>query len=549
MGKGRIFHHIATSPEFKSDLANHSPKYCRDKYQLTNRDYTSAVKHLGISPAVIKLHAYTNGVDNQLIPEDLPVPPGYWEGRTVQQRSTAGYVWYHNGYQKTLVSPEDTPPAGWEIGTGGHSTAGQVLYNDGERDFYLTKDAPISADLRRGRYDTSAYKEAMKRRKKYPYNNGESEIHLLQDESVPAGYVPGCLAKLSAAEKIEQRDRYYDSLGYIAVKNLTKKQLTAYQYFRDKTDLITDVIAKADVYTYINKNYISLLDEYAQTNHSKGTSAAEQHLFDFVKSIYPGEIITNCKSVLKDETKHYYEMDIYIPDKHIGIEYNGTYWHCSLNHNKNYHFNKSRIAEKAGIRLIHIYEHEWKDPVKNAVLKSLLRIALGVVQTRIYARNCEIREISNTEAKPFNEVNHLQGHRNAQVTYGLFYENRLVQLMSFSKTKYNRNLKNENDWEIIRGCPGSNNVVVGGVSKLFKHFIRTHHPDSVFSYCDFNKFDGRGYEAIGMKCIGYTGPNKWWVLPGYRVVERNPRRHQEYKKEAVAELYGAGSKKYVYSVS
>ena len=64
--------------------------------------------------------------------------------------------------------------------------------------------------------------------------------------------------------------------------------------------------------------------------------------------------------------------------------------------------------------------------------------------------------------------------------------------MSFSKTKYNRNL-GENEWEIIRGCPGSNNIVVGGVSKLFKHFIEDYKPNKVFSYCDFNKFDGKSY--------------------------------------------------------
>ena len=112
-----------------------------------------------------------------------------------------------------------------------------------------------------------------------------------------------------------------------------------------------------------------------------------------------------------------------------------------------------------------------------------------------------------------NEKVHLQGHRNAQITYGLFYKNELVQLMSFSKTKYNRNLKEDNSWEIIRGCPGSNNIVVGGVSKLFNHFIKEHNPTRVFSYCDFNKFDGKSYNAIGMKFIGYTGNSLDLVIP------------------------------------
>lgn len=137
----------------------------------------------------------------------------------------------------------------------------------------------------------------------------------------------------------------------------------------------------------------------------------------------------------------------------------------------------------------------------------MLRITLNNTQTKIYARDCLVKIISNKEAKPFNNENHLQNHRDAQVTYGLFYRDELVQLMSFNKAKYNKNLDSDNSWEIIRGCPGSNDIVVGGVGKLFKYFIKDYKPDKVFSYCDFNKFDGRGYLALGMKFIGYTGPD------------------------------------------
>lgn len=175
----------------------------------------------------------------------------------------------------------------------------------------------------------------------------------------------------------------------------------------------------------------------------------------------------------------------------------------------------------------------------------LLNIALGRVEHKIYARQCMIKKITNKEAKALNEAVHLQGHRNAQVTYGLFYKDELVQLMSFSRTKYNRNLKDENSWEIIRGCPGSNNIVIGGVSKLFKHFIDDYKPSFVFSYCDFNKFDGKSYEALGMKFIGYTGPDMKWVLKSGQVVNRKPSKHADLKAKAIAQIFGSGSKKYL----
>lgn len=151
----------------------------------------------------------------------------------------------------------------------------------------------------------------------------------------------------------------------------------------------------------------------------------------------------------------------------------------------------------------------------------------------------------NREAKSFNEATHLQGHRNAQVTYGLFYKDELVQLMSFSRTKYNKNLKDENSWEIIRGCPGSNNIVIGGVSKLFSHFVKDYNPSIVFSYCDFNKFNGRSYEELGMKFIGYTGYDLKYIING-KVYNRQHGNYKNIKDTIDARIYGAGSKKYLW---
>lgn len=240
------------------------------------------------------------------------------------------------------------------------------------------------------------------------------------------------------------------------------------------------------------------------------------------------------------------ELDFYFPEYKIAIEINGNYWHSSERLPKNYHLQKSKLCASKGIRLIYIWEYEWNDPLKKEKIISLLKIAFNKVSSRIYARNCEIKQITNKEAKPFNEKNHLQGHRNAQVTYGLFYKGELVQLMSFSKSRWNKNLKDENSWEIIRGCPGSNNIVVGGVSKLFKHFINDYHPSKIFSYCDFNKFDGKGYETIGMKFVGYTGPDMKWLLKNGNVVNRQPKKHKELKENSSFCLWGAGSKKYIW---
>ena len=272
----------------------------------------------------------------------------------------------------------------------------------------------------------------------------------------------------------------------------------------------------------------------------------EDDISNFIHDLCPStDILRNTKSVLSSGK----ELDIYLPEYKLAIEFNGTYWHSSLNiEDKNYHLNKSKECESRGIHLVHICEYEWEDEHKRELIKTMLKLFLGKVESKVYARKCEVKQLTNKEAKHFNELNHLQGHRNAQVTYGLFYKGDLIQLMSFSRTKYNRNLKDENSWEIIRGCPGSLNLVVGGVSKLLNHFIKDYKPSIIFSYCDFNKFNGVSYEKVGMKFIGYTGADRHYIINEV-VVNRSPRNYKENNKKKEALLWGAGSKKYEMIIS
>lgn len=280
----------------------------------------------------------------------------------------------------------------------------------------------------------------------------------------------------------------------------------------------------------------AILSWIKRFNLSSFINFSKSYLEKSIGSFLPG-FKTSRKALVLD--KQYREIDLYSEQLKVGVEVNGNYWHSDMNVSKYYHYEKSRLAEKLGIRLVHIYEYEWNDDRVRPILLSIFSIIRGTVENKIYARQCEIKEISNKEAEAFSNKNHLQGHRPALITLGLFYQNRLVQLMSFSHhSKY--------QWEIIRGCPGSNNLVVGGVSKLFSHFVKTYNPDTVFSYCDFNKFDGKGYEAIGMKFIGYTGPDKTWLIDG-KAIKRNPHRYRDLKDASEAIIWGSGSKKYLWT--
>lgn len=367
--------------------------------------------------------------------------------------------------------------------------------------------------------------------------------------------------------KAYQETRYEDlynkyNLSYTTIRKLKdyfgidNKTVEAQQFLAtiDTTAFCTDItdphMSKTNIMQKYNIPTSCCFDSLCQLLSIKNRilgSSFELDVYNYLTTVTDLTLLQHVRNAPGLENK---ELDIYVPDLHLGIELNGTYWHSTLQkQDRQYHYKKSLAAERAGIHLIHIWEYEWNDPIKQNIVKTFLQLIFHKIPTRIYARHCIVKQISNKVAESFNAINHLQGHRNAQVTYGLFYKDELVQLMSFSRTRYNKNLTTENSWEIIRGCPGSNNLVVGGVSKLFAAFVRDYGPDKVFSYCDFNKFDGKSYLALGMKFIGYTGPDLKYVMKDHTVVNRNPRKYKQNMSTAVALIYGAGSKKYLWSKS
>ena len=107
--------------------------------------------------------------------------------------------------------------------------------------------------------------------------------------------------------------------------------------------------------------------------------------------------------------------------------------------------------------------------------KSVIRNKLGIVGTKVFARKCTVKEIPTEEARTFIDTYHLYGYKKAKVKLGLYIDNELIQVMTFSTGNHSRK---QNGWEIDRFATKFDYQVVGGASKLFKHFIRSYNPIS-----------------------------------------------------------------------
>jgi len=229
--------------------------------------------------------------------------------------------------------------------------------------------------------------------------------------------------------------------------------------------------------------------------------------------------ITNNRKLLSGN-----EIDILV-DK-IGIELNGLHWHCEYYLDKEYHLRKLDACNKIGIELLQFYEDEITE--KFDIVKSIISAKLNLIKNVIYVRKCEIRVVNVKEAIIFLNKNHLEENVKSKYQYGLYFEDELVSLMTFgNKRRLLKNMSNDNEYEMLRFCDKLDFSVVGGASKLLKHFINIHKPENITTYTNRRYVNENLYIQLGFTEINKTPPNYWYVV-------NKQRKHKSlYRKDVL----------------
>jgi len=237
-----------------------------------------------------------------------------------------------------------------------------------------------------------------------------------------------------------------------------------------------------------------------------GPTSLEVEFENFLKEIKV-EYFKNYRSVIYPQ-----EIDFYLPSVRIGFELDGLYWHSEAQKpNSKYHLLKTEKCKSNGVRLIHIFEDEWK--YKQEICKSIILGILGKNKEKIGARLCEVREITTRECRNFIENNHIQGFIGFTYGYALFYKGEIVSVMTFGKLRKNMGRNSEdNHYEIIRYCTKNGLNIVGGASKLLTHFIKDKIPKKIITYSDRRWSEGNVYEKLGFTFVHNTLPNYFYVF-------------------------------------
>ena len=265
-------------------------------------------------------------------------------------------------------------------------------------------------------------------------------------------------------------------------------------------------ITKSTVSRWLNIYDIKTRESNSYERKIKKISKEENTLYEYIKSIYDGNIIQSNRSILSGK-----ELDIYLPDYKIAIEYNGLYSHqhrpsetkeCLIK-GKSYHLQKTLDCAKQGIHLLQFYSDEWL--LKEDIVKSVISSKLNLNQ-KIFARKCEKIILETHQKNNFLNDNHIQGEDKSKIKLGLLYEDDLVCVMTFCKSRFNKNYK----WELSRFSNKMGINVIGGFSKLLKWF-RKDYDGNIVSYADRRYSNGNVYLKNGFENIRVNSPSYYYI--------------------------------------
>ncbi len=281
-------------------------------------------------------------------------------------------------------------------------------------------------------------------------------IHPMFSDKIKSKMQKKCLEKYGVDSFTKQLDLFYDKE---TIEILQNKKTLEYLHHNKRKKLIEIAqdlnIHKSTIAKYFKKHNIKVI------NHAN-YSMAEKEIINIIDN---PNMLTNTREIITP-----YEIDIYIPDYKLAIEFDGLYWHA--NKDKNYHLMKSQLCDKKKINLFHIFENEWIDPIKKEIWKSLIHKKINQNILTIN-NNLICRKVSAIQAKGFMNNNHLKGYVKNCINLGIFYGKQLFSMMLIKRNK-------SNDYKILRYCDKNNTKINGSFNLMIDFFIKNNNFKSIF---------------------------------------------------------------------
>jgi len=352
---------------------------------------------------------------------------------------------------------------------------------------------------------------------------------------------------------MEHRWTYLEAASYFQLHDYNLKYDEALQtsFIDTHLDLLQAVCPVGHLYPTTFFNFSHNFSRCTTCN-PPGTSAPEQDLLKVVQDM--GVTAVNRHKV------EGVEVDIFIPEHNLAIEYCGLYYHSSgichaankttpekipaaLRRNRTKHRDKYLHCKEHGIRLITIFADEWENQREKIVNR--LRHFFGLSE-KVAARQCKLIYIEKKIAYDFLETWHLQGSIPSKYTFGLFHDEELVGVLALGTPSRPHTSQG---YEIKRMA--FSKAVVGGSSKLIKRAIEKTKEDGkpeLVSFCDLRWGNGGCYAQSGFVLHHESDPSPHMVSHSERIHYQNFTGDNKDKKKFYWELYDCGHQKWIYRI-
>jgi len=371
----------------------------------------------------------------------------------------------------------------------------------------------------------------------------------MQLQSVQSKSKKTCLERYGVEyiwQSKEVRDKVIQTtIKRTGVDNINQKHFTNFKQWNDvefitKTFIKEQKVMITEMSKYFNCHEGTIYKHLKKLNIKYKTtkgSVYEQEIVEYIKSLNVN-VIQNDRSIIGDE------LDVLCPDQKIAIEFNGLYWHSyglnnvnirqsDLKYNKKRHQIKTFDTKLKDIQLFHIFENEWVNSNLQQIWKSQISNALHLNKKVIGARKCEIREVDSSDASNFLKENHLQGKCQASINIALIYNNEIISLMTFGKSRYDKNI----DFELIRFCSKLFTQVPGAASKLLKYFEKTYNPQGLVSYANARWSNGHLYKTLNFIDAGYSQPNYFYYKESDKTKLYSRVKFQKHKLPKLLDMF------------
>lgn len=169
---------------------------------------------------------------------------------------------------------------------------------------------------------------------------------------------------------------------------------------------------------------------------SNAVSLPEKEIAAFISSL-GYEVQTSNRSIFKP-----YEIDIFVPERNLAIEYNGLHWHSDKFKKNNYHYDKWNACRKKGIQLIQIWEDDWL--THKVKVENFLKVNLIVKISEKKSNKFALRNLSKNDFDKFTNIYSLNDDIEYNSYLGLFskQDNELFLVLSLKETLENEYLVN-----------------------------------------------------------------------------------------------------------